>query len=146
MAEARELDEEHCTRLLRGGVVGRIGFPTPSGLHIVPVNYSVVDHAIVIRTAPYSLLGTYGPGSPVAFEVDSFDYERHLGWSVLARGHAHAVTGSDDIRHIEETWPPRPWAYGPRTLLLELPWAELSGVRLGEGWTVGNEMPVRRRT
>lgn len=146
MAESRELDEQRCAQLLRGGVVGRVGFSTPSGLHIVAVNYSVVDSAIVVRTAPFTLLGTYGPGSQVAFQVDSVDYTRHLGWSVLARGHVHAITDPDEIRHIEETWPPRPWAHGARTLLLALPWDELSGVRLGEGWTIGNEMPVRRTT
>ncbi len=145
MAESRELDEEHCAQLLKGGVVGRIGFSAPSGMCIVPVNYSVVDDSIVIRTAPYSLLGTYGPGSLVAFEVDWIDYERHLGWSVLARGTAHAITDPAEVLHIYDTWPPRPWADGPRSLFIRLPWVELSGVRLGGGWTAGNESPVRRK-
>jgi hypothetical protein len=145
MAESRELDEDHCAELLRSGVIGRAALTTPSGPHIVPVNYSVVDDQIVIRTAPHSMLGTYGPGSLVAFEVDRIDYERHLGWSVLARGRAHAVTDQAVIKRIYGTWPPRPWADGPRSLFLGLPWDELTGVRLGRGWTDRNESPVRRR-
>ena len=52
---------------------------TPAGPHVVPVTYSVVDDAIIIRTTPYSVLGTYAPGSLAALEVDWFDHERHLG-------------------------------------------------------------------
>ena len=145
MAESRELDEEQCADLLRSNIVGRAALSTPAGPHIVPVNYSVMNDEILIRTAPYSLLGTYGPGSLVAFEVDWIDYERHLGWSVLARGHAHAITDPVAVRKIYEGWPPRPWADGSRPLFLRLPWEELSGVRLGGGWTPGNEAPVRRK-
>ena len=144
MAESRELDRDHCADLLRSGVIGRAALTTPSGPHIVPVNYSVVDDEIIIRTAPYSMLGTYGPGSLVAFEVDCIDYQRHLGWSVLARGRAHQVTDPDAVMKVNDRWPPRPWADGPRSLLIRLPWDELSGVRLGRGWTSHNEMPVRR--
>ncbi len=108
------------------------------------MNYSVVDDAIIIRTTPYSVLGTYAPGSLAAFEVDWFDYERHLGWSVLARGRAHAITDPGEVKSIYDTWPPRPWADGPRSLFLRLPWVELTGVRLGGGWTTRNEAPVRR--
>ncbi len=145
MAEVHELGRESCLRLLRGGVVGRAALTTPPGPHIVPVNYSVVDDAIVLRTEPYSTLGTYAPGSLVAFEVDWIDYERHLGWSVLARGRAHAITDPGEVKALFDRWPPRPWADGARSLFLRLPWDELSGVRLGRGWTARNESPVSRR-
>lgn len=145
MAEATEIDRERCSALLRSGVVGRAALTTPDGPHIVPVNYSVVDDAIVIRTTPYSLLGTYAPGSLVAFEVDLFDYDRHVGWSVLVRGRAHAVTDPADVKSIDGRWPPRPWASGLRSLFLRLPWDELSGVQLGGGWNARNETPVRRQ-
>jgi hypothetical protein len=106
---------------------------------------AVVDDAIVLRTEPYSTLGTYAPGSLVAFEVDWIDYERHLGWSVLARGRAHAITDPGEVKALFDRWPPRPWADGARSLFLRLPWDELSGVRLGRGWTARNESPVSRR-
>ena len=73
-------------------MVGRVAISTPTGPHIVPVNYAVVDEAIIVRTSPYSLLGTYGRDTMVAFEVDGFDHELERGWSVQARGRVEAVT------------------------------------------------------
>ena len=58
---------------------------TPDGPHIIPVNYSVVDDAVVVRTSPYSLLGTHGRNTVLAFEIDSFDHAYQHGWSVMAR-------------------------------------------------------------
>ena len=56
--DAIDLTHAQCERLLRAGTTGRIALSTPDGPHIVPVNYSVVGDAIVVRTTPYSLLGT----------------------------------------------------------------------------------------
>ena len=144
MGESRELTTTECRRLLEGGVVGRVAVGSPTGPHIVPVNYSVVDDSIIFRTTPYSLLGTHGRNAMLAFEVDHFDYAEQRGWSVLARGRADTVTDPVEIAHIRDTWPPRPWADGTRNLYFRLPWTELTGRRLGNGWTVDNEAPVHR--
>ena len=144
MAELMELSFEECERLLRGGVAGRVALSTPNGPHIVPVNYSVVDAAIIFRTTPYSVLGTYGRNAQLAFEIDYMDYEGQRGWSVIARGRGDAVSNPRDIQRIREVWPPRPWADGPRNMYFRLPWSELSGRRLGRGWAPDSEMPVHR--
>ena len=144
MAVSRELDAVDCERLLRGGVVGRVAIATQTGPHIIPVNYSVAGDAIIVRTTPYSLLGTYGLNAQLAFEVDHFDYDDQRGWSVVARGRGDVVADPQEIEQIRAEWPPRPWADGSRNLYLKLPWVELSGRRLGDGWTPDNEMPVRR--
>ena len=101
-----DLDHDECERLLRAGVAGRIAIATPTGPHIIPVNYSVVDEAIVVRTSPYSLLGSYGRDTTLAFEVDQFDYENQRGWSVVARGRGDFVTDIDEMDHIREVWSP----------------------------------------
>ncbi len=54
----RELSQQECLQLLSHEEVARVAVCTPTGPHIVPVNYVVVDDAIVFRTAPYSVLGT----------------------------------------------------------------------------------------
>ena len=95
MAETRELNAGECQALLRSGVAGRVAVSTPTGPHIVPVNYTVVENSIVFRTAPYSLLGTYGRESTLAFEIDGFDEVNERGWSVQARGRVEAVTDRD---------------------------------------------------
>jgi nitroimidazol reductase NimA-like FMN-containing flavoprotein (pyridoxamine 5'-phosphate oxidase superfamily) len=112
-------------------VAGRVAIATATGPHIVPVNYSVVDDAIVVRTSPYSLLGTYGRDTTFAFEIDSFDGGREIGWSVQARGRMEVVSNRAMLARIREIADPRPWAGGARPLYLRLRWTELSGRHLG---------------
>lgn len=143
MLDLIELTAEECAVLLRSGVVGRVAFTTPGGPHIVPVNYAVLDDAIVVRTSPYSLLGTHGRDSVLAFEVDLVDYEQQHGWSVTARGRATGVTESAARRRVREAWAPRPWAVGARTSILSIAVTELSGRQLGKGWNPLSAMELR---
>ena len=108
MSDSRELSWSECEALLRAGVAGRVAFSTANGPHIVPVNYSVVDSAVMIKTSPYSMLGTQGRDELVAFEVDHFDYEYRRGWSVVARGRIEAVTEPEELKHIGRSGSPRP--------------------------------------
>lgn len=144
MAEPRELSFVECEALLRGGVVGRVAVSAPDGPHIVPLNYSMVGDAIVFRTTPYSVVGTYGRNAQLAFEVDHLDYEGQKGWSVVVRGRADVVADPTQIEEIHQTWEPRPWADGNRNMYFRLRLDEVTGRRLGGGWTHDNEMPVRR--
>ena len=104
MFESFDLNTTECEEFLRAGLVGRVAACTPDGPHIVPVNYSVVDDAIVLRTTPYSLLGSQTRGAVMALEVDQFDYEYHRGWSVAGarprrdgRGRRRAGTHPPDL-------------------------------------------------
>ena len=142
MAETRELSAQDCMVLLRSGVAGRIALSTPTGPHIVPVNYSVVDDAIIVRTSPYSLLGTYGRQTSFAFEIDSFDRAEARGWSVQARGRTEAVTDRAELQQVREAAEPQPWAGGARPLYLRLRWSELTGRQVGARWDPLQDLPV----
>jgi nitroimidazol reductase NimA-like FMN-containing flavoprotein (pyridoxamine 5'-phosphate oxidase superfamily) len=144
MNEPFDLSTEECRELLTAGLVGRVAVCTPVGPHVVPVNYAVVDAAVVLRTSPYSVLGSHARGSILAVEVDQFDYERQRGWSVVARGRAEAVTTADELKHIRSVWDPNAWASGQRNLYLRVRWSELTGRRLGPGWELTSGLPVRR--
>ena len=144
MNELADLPYDKCRDLLSGGVVGRAAVCTPAGPRIVPVNYGVVDDAVVFRTTPYSVLGTYARSTALAFEVDHLDYEQQRGWSVVAVGRANVVEDPEEIEQIRRVWNPRPWAGGIRQLYVRLRWEELTGRRIGAGWTYQDEMPVRR--
>jgi transcriptional regulator with XRE-family HTH domain len=50
--ELVELSTEECRARLSTHGVGRLAMSTPTGPVVVPVNYSVVDDAVVFRTAP----------------------------------------------------------------------------------------------
>jgi nitroimidazol reductase NimA-like FMN-containing flavoprotein (pyridoxamine 5'-phosphate oxidase superfamily) len=145
MDEPAELPYAKCRDLLGGGVVGRVALCTPAGPRIFPVNYSVVSEAVVFRTSPYGVIANHDWSAQIAFEVDHIDYEDHKGWSVVATGVGERVEDDDELMQIKRTWDPRPWAGGSRSLYVRLPWDELTGRRIGGGWTHENEMPVRRR-
>ena len=145
MNHVEELAYAKCRGLLAGGVFGRVAVCTADGPRIFPVNYSVVDESIVFRTSAYGVVASHDWKSPIAFEVDYVDYAEQRGWSVLAVGRGERVEDADELAQIKRTWDPRPWAGGARPLYVRLAWSELTGRRLGNGWTHDNEMAVRRQ-
>jgi len=134
VAAPQQLTPWECESLLRAQVVGRVGIATTDGPYVLPVNYSVVDGAIWIRTGSEGLLGGVRRGTVLALEVDHLDHHRRLGWSVLARGPAEPVSDPATVARVERVQAPVPWAQGDRPVHLRLRWTELTGVRLGTGW------------
>jgi nitroimidazol reductase NimA-like FMN-containing flavoprotein (pyridoxamine 5'-phosphate oxidase superfamily) len=126
-----DLTTEECERLMRAGDVGRVAICTPDGPHVIPVTYWVDGRAVVFRTSPYSLLGTYARNSLLAFEIDHVGEGPHRSWSVVARGRCHSIDDHDQVARLEAASPPRPWASGTRHLFLSIPWSEISGRSLG---------------
>jgi hypothetical protein len=125
-----ELNPEECVRLLASGGVGRLAFWGPAGQEIIPVNFTLVDDAIVCRTAPCSELGWDGPGTEAAFEADGLDPGHKTGWSVVARGRLQVVDSQAEVAAIKLGGDPQPWAGGVRHLYLKLVWRELTGRRI----------------
>jgi nitroimidazol reductase NimA-like FMN-containing flavoprotein (pyridoxamine 5'-phosphate oxidase superfamily) len=136
MVMSVELGFEECATLLCAGVAGRVAVCTPDGPHVIPLNYSIVDGSVVLRTSPYSVLGTYGRGAKLAFEVDNFDEDHQEGWSVVARGRGEEIRDTSELNRVRAGGGgARPWADGSRPLYLRIPWTELSGRRLGHAIT-----------
>ena len=129
MNEPIELDVHECRELLGREVFGRLAFTTDAGPRIVPLNYAVLDEALVFRTTPYSELARQAVDQEVAFEIDDIDRRRHLGWSVVALGRVDAP-GQRELGDLRADWAPEPWAGGHRQLILRLRWRELSGRRI----------------
>lgn len=88
---AQILTENECLALLRSRTVGRIAFGLGGEIEIFPVNYGMEGLIIVIRTSPGTKLDAV-PHTAVAFEVDSWDAESGIGWSVVAKGRAEEIT------------------------------------------------------
>lgn len=140
-----ELTPAECERLLRAGVLGRLVLlGAPHEAEILPVNYTTLDDAVLVRTAPGSLIDRLAPGSPLLFEVDHIDHERHHGWSVVARGTGERVP-EDERAELESGTPGPPrWLHREESTWLRLRWDRLSGRRVGSGWDPVTELPVRR--
>lgn len=141
-----QLSSWDCVRLLEAGTVGRVAMTTPTGPNIVPVNYATDGESVLVRTTPYSLLGTYGRNALVCFEVDQFDYEAKHGWSVAVRGRAEFVDDLSELAQIARHPLPRPWAEGQRNLVVRIPWTEVTGRQLGGDWDPWQHLPKRPPT
>lgn len=122
MTRVEELPRQQCLEMLARHRIGRVALCTPMGPRIVPVNYTVGEGGIVIRTTCYSELGTYGRDSEVAFEVDEAEPDHLTGCSTVVRGHAHEVEPDD----ADAT----PTADDHRDLYLEVPLRDVTGRRI----------------
>uniref|UniRef100_UPI00215D683D helix-turn-helix domain-containing protein n=1 Tax=Streptomyces sp. WELS2 TaxID=2749435 RepID=UPI00215D683D len=128
--ELRDLGREECRTLLSTHGVGRVAVSGPDGLPVVvPVNYEVVEDAIVFRTAPESVLAGAAE-TEVAFEVDHVDEALSQGWSVLAVGPASVVTDPEVVRELGRKAHTTPWAGGERDMWVSVRPTRLTGRRI----------------
>jgi nitroimidazol reductase NimA-like FMN-containing flavoprotein (pyridoxamine 5'-phosphate oxidase superfamily) len=132
MDEAVELSNRECRELLETDSVGRVGFVTPFGPRIVPMNYGLAGDAVELRTSIYTELARFAPGQLIVFEIDHLDSERRRGWSVVAHGRCTELEEPHVPERAEErVREPEPWAGGERQVWLRLPLDELTGRRVG---------------
>ncbi|MFF5142999.1 DUF1918 domain-containing protein [Streptomyces sp. NPDC013157] len=125
-----DLGPEECRALLSTHGVGRVTLSTPDGLPaVVPVNYDVIEGAIVFRTAPGSVTALT-VDEDVAFEVDHVDEALSQGWSVLAVGHASVVTRPEVVRGLVERAHTTPWAGDERAMWVSIRPRSLTGRRI----------------
>ena len=126
-SSAVALEEDQCRRLLESARVGRVGICTADGPAVLPVNYRLLDGAILFRTQLDSVLAEGTRDGVVAFEVDELDDRLENGWSVLVVGRAEHLAGQemrDLFRRLDE-----PWAPGARPLVARIACTRVSGRR-----------------
>lgn len=123
------LDPVTCRRLLVGTFVGRVGLTIGALPSILPVNFRIVDNAIVFRTGMGGKLAAALDHAVVAFEADEVDALTHTGWSVLVVGVASLVTDPDEIERCERANVPR-WALEGRHRLVRVSMEMISGRRI----------------
>lgn len=125
--ELQEISETECLRLLRRHSLGRIALVVDEKPQIFPVNYALQDRIIVFRTAPGTKL-SYAPSSNVAFEIDEYNSESGVGWSVVVQGVAQdATTALDDISWTARGANPHPVAPGVRTHRIAIDSQKITG-------------------
>jgi len=129
------LDEAECLRLVSTQVIGRLAFVGSFDLTVQPVNFRLVDGAILFRTAQDSLTGEdlrtgiEHAEYKVAFEVDSFDEEAREGWSVLIQGPAHHVDSADE-RDAAAAAGVEPWPDGDKEHFIKITPVRITGRRV----------------
>ena len=114
----RPLPEAECFELLAVAIVGRIGFVSPAGLQIIPMNYRLgADHQLFMKTAPGSALAQLAEiDAEVVFEVDYHDDDFRIAWSVLMNGTLSRLDAAATAAYNDLQRPPVPWP-GPASSL-----------------------------
>lgn len=127
------LSEQQCLELLGSQILGRIAFPVADRIEIFPVNYASDGAIVVFRTAPGTKLDSV-TASRVAFEIDGWDEDKGVGWSVVLKGVAQEVTtGSDPFTATLRTRNVWPLAPGERDHWIAIYPAEITGRRFRRG-------------
>ena len=121
-----DLVPDVCWRLLRRHVVGRVCFVRGDDPCVLPVNYGVVDEAIVFRTAIDTSLHRVPSGAAVAFEIDETDETSETGWSVVVQGTLAEITGEADCDETNAL-AVHPWAPGRRDRWMKITPSHVTG-------------------
>ena len=133
-----QLSAEEALRLAAGAEIGRIGFTGRYGPMILPVNFKLVDGAVVFRTeADSALVADLRTGIPdaeyrVAFEVDDIDKSERTGWSVMIQGPAHYLEEPEE-RAGAEAAGVDPWIGGDKETYIRIRPALVTGRRISRG-------------
>lgn len=123
------LSEFQCTELLASRDLGRIAFSIEDQPEILPINYATDGSIVVFRTASGTRLEE-AVKRRVAFEVDSWDPDTGIGWSVVVKGIAQEVTtGIDPFAAALRQRPVYPLAPGEREEWIAVYPSEISGRR-----------------
>lgn len=125
------LTEQQCQELLTSRNLGRVAFAIGEQPEVFPVNYASDGSVVVFRTA----LGTkleHSVKRRVAFEVDDWNPDTGVGWSVVVKGVAEEITsGLDPFAEALRSRPVVPLAPGAREQWLAVYPSEITGRRFG---------------
>jgi Pyridoxamine 5'-phosphate oxidase len=123
------LDADECLRLLRTVPLGRVVFTLGALPAIRLVNFVVDDDTLVFATTDGDKYRAAERGDIVAFEVDDFDTDRHVGWTVTAIGHLSVVSEGERL-DLDRRLPLRSWAYRNSDDLVRVGIESITGRRL----------------
>ena len=133
----KQLTRDECLQLMASVPVGRIIYTRQALPAVELVNFVLDSGDIIIRTDYGGKLAAATRGAVVAFEADSVDTDRHVGWSVTVVGHSQEVTDPDEISRLKQTCL-NPWAPGGREHFIRIRPGILNGRRL---FADGSERP-----
>jgi nitroimidazol reductase NimA-like FMN-containing flavoprotein (pyridoxamine 5'-phosphate oxidase superfamily) len=124
------LGHPECLQMLWNGRTGRVGFAEAGEILILPVRYILHEGKILFRSAVGAKLDAALNQTRVAFEVDSWNEERRVGWSVLVQGTARVITDPREEEILAGVGLER-WLDGPHpTRWIEIAPVEITGRRI----------------
>lgn len=103
------LSEQDCYELLTQVHLGRVALTRGALPMILPVNFALLDGAIIIRTSAGSKMSAAVARQVVCFEADAADSLYHEGWSVTVTGRTTLITDPTELARARQL-PLVPWA------------------------------------
>jgi len=125
----RQMSRDECLQLMASVPVGRIIYTRQALPAVELVNFAIDNGDIIIRTDHSGKLAAATRGAVVAFEADSLDADRQVGWSVTIVGQSQEVTDPDEIGRLEQMGLSS-WAPGERQHFIRIRPGILNGRRL----------------
>lgn len=121
-----ELGEPACWNLLPTAGVGRLAWAEPDGrIVVVPANYALDGHTVIIRTGDTSLLDAARERRRCAFQVEDIEPALRSGWTVLLDATLTEVEDEDIAEQLARLVDP--WLREPRPFVLLLQVRGVSG-------------------
>ena len=124
-----ELTRDEAIRLLATASVGRVGITVGALPAIMPVNFAVLDDAIVFHSAPGAKVAAALQEAVVAFETDESDVRSSTGWSVLVIGFAREITDRARLERVRSL-ALSSWVPGASDHFVEIPLDLVTGRRI----------------
>jgi nitroimidazol reductase NimA-like FMN-containing flavoprotein (pyridoxamine 5'-phosphate oxidase superfamily) len=132
------LDTDDCLDLLRAGEVGRVAVTIADHPDIFPINYVVDRGSVVFRTDEGTKLAASLLGRGVAFEVDGYDADEGVAWSVVLKGAAVEIEQMQQFFDALDL-PLFPWHAGRKQHFVRIEPTEITGRRFHvvgpDAWT-----------
>jgi len=120
------LSEATCLALLRSVEVGRLAIAIRNVPEIFPINYVMDDDTVVFRTGEGTKLAGALLGVGVAFEVDGYDTDAGVAWSVVIKGHAVEIDKMYELFDAADL-PLFPWHAGSMHRFVRIRPSEMTG-------------------
>ncbi len=122
------LDAAACWALLQDADVGRLAVDNGGRPDIFPINYVVDDESIVFRTGPGTKLAASALLHHVAFEIDGYEPQNRVAWSVVVKGRANQIERMQDV-YAADDLPLFPWIASDKPDFVRISADELTGRR-----------------
>lgn len=82
---------EECRRLLATADIGRVAISAGALPLVLPVQYTLEDDHLLLRTPGHHEVGDGIDGQVVGFEADTIDLDQGVGWCVSVTGTVRLV-------------------------------------------------------
>jgi len=126
--EVEVLSESACLSLLRSVDVGRLAIAINNVPDIFPINFVMDGETVVFRTAEGTKLAGALLGVAVAFEVDGYDGDAGVAWSVVVKGDAVEIEKMYELFDAADL-PLFPWHVGSKHRFVRICPSETTGRR-----------------